>query len=117
MAAVNKVHAQSEGKMELSFTLAISGGTVTIDGVFPKCAEGDVSVSDGGAGLSTITIKNFKGPMGKYNIQLTPKVTSMMSAVVSDSYTGDDLAFTVSTENDASTLTDNVPVFVKAEAY
>jgi hypothetical protein len=115
--AVNKAHAQSEGRMEVSFLLQISGGTVSIANVWPPSAADDISVSDGGAGLSTITIKNFKGNQGGYNIQLTPKVTSTMSAVVSDSYTGDDLAFTVSTENDGSTLTDNVPVFVKAEAY
>lgn len=115
--ATNKMHAQSEGQNEVKFLLSISSGTVSIANVFPRCAADDISVSDGGAGLSTITIKNFKGPQGAYNIQLTPKVTSMMSAVVSDSYTGDNLTFTVSTENDASTLTDDVPVFVVAVAY
>jgi hypothetical protein len=118
MNAVNKTHAQSESKLEVSFTLAISGGTPTITNVFPACAAGDVEMTtDGGAGLTVVTIKNFKGPRGIYNIQLTPKVTSMMSAVVSDSYSGENLVFTVSTENDASTASDNVPVFVKAEAY
>jgi hypothetical protein len=114
---LNKAHGQSEYAKEVCFTLAISGGAVSIADVCPLGAAGDISVSDGGAGLSTITIKNFKGPQGAYNIQLTPKVTSMMSAVVSDSYTGDDLAFTVSTESDASTATDNVSVFVQAKAY
>lgn len=114
---VNKARGQRDGILEVAFLLSISGGTVTIANVSPRSAAGDISVSDGGAGLSTITIKNFKGPQGAYNIQLTPKVTSMMAAVVSDSYTGDNLAFTVSTESDASAATDNVPVFVKAEAY
>lgn len=115
--AINKAKAQSEGSMRVLFNLAISGGTPTIVGVFPPSAAGDVSLSDGGAGLTTITIKNFKGPQGKAHIQLTPQVTSMMAAAVSIAYTGENLAFTVSTENDASTLTDNVPVDVSVEAY
>lgn len=115
---MNKAHGQSETKQEVAFLLSISGGTPSISNVYPACAAADVEMTtDGGAGLTTITIKNFKGPTGGYNIQLTPKVTSTMSAVVSDSYTGDDLSFVVSTENDASSATDNVPVFVKAEAY
>lgn len=113
----NKMHAQSEGKQEVNFLLSISGGTVSIANVFPRCAADDISVSDGGAGLSTITIKNFKGPQGAYGIWAQSKVTSAWPSIVSDSYTGDNLTFTVSTESDASALTDNVPVMVKAEAW
>jgi hypothetical protein len=116
--SMSKVHAASESRLEVAFLLSISGGTCSIANVFPAAASADISVTtDGGAGITAVTIKNFKGPRGAYNIQLTPKVTSMMSAVVSDSYSGNDLTFTISTESDASTATDNVPVFVKAEAY
>jgi len=117
MIASNKNRALSENMMEVRLQLLISGGSVSIDKVFPREAAGDISVSDGGAGLSTITIKNFKGPKGEYNIQATPRVTSTMTALVSDSYTGDDLAFTVSTENDASSATDNVPVDILIGAW
>jgi hypothetical protein len=114
---VNKARGQSDYILEVRFLLNISGGTVTVEKVSPPGAAGDISVSDGGDGLSTITIKNMKGPQGEALVFLTPRVTSMMSASVSGAYTGDDLAFTVSTESDASTLTDNVPVAVKVEAY
>lgn len=117
MTAINKAAGQTAANMRILFQLLISGGAVSISNVSPKCAEGDVSVSDGGAGLSTVTIKNMKGPRGAYNIQATPRVTSTMTTIVSDSYSGDDLSFIVSTENDASTLTDNVPVDIVVEAY
>lgn len=116
--AVNKMHAQSEGKNEVAFQLTISGGSCSITSAYPKAAVDDIEVTtDSGAGLTVITIKNFKGSYGEYNIQLTTKVTSTFAAVVSDSYSGENLVFTVSTENDASTLTDNVSVFVKAESW
>jgi hypothetical protein len=117
MIASNKNRALSENMMEVRCQLVISGGSVSIGKVFPPAAAGDISVSDGGAGLSTITVKNFKGPKGEYNIQATPRVTSTMTAIVSDSYTGANLAFTVSTENDASTATDNVSVDLLLNAW
>ncbi len=117
MTAINKAAGQTAANMRVLFQLLISSGTVSISKVSPVSAAADISVSDGGAGLSTVTIKNFKGPQGAANIQLTPQVTSTMAAAVSVAYTGDNLAFIVSTENDASTLTDDVPVDVVVEAY
>lgn len=115
--AINKARGQSDEIMEVLFVLTISGGAVSIVGVFPPVAVNDISVADGGAGLSTITIKNMKGKQGQANVQLTPRTTSMMSANVTPAYSGEDLSFVVSTESDASTATDNVSVDVQVKAY
>lgn len=113
---VNKAKAQLEGNLKVLFKLLDTSGTPSITGVAPKTAVNDISVVDTATGRATVTIKNFKGPQGVVNIQLTPQTTSLMCAAVSRSYSGNDLSFEISIENDASTLTD-ASVDVCVEAY
>ncbi len=113
---VRKARGQSERNQKVLFQLVDSTGTPSIAKVSPLAAAGDISVIDTNPGLAAITIKNFKGRQGGVNIQLTPRTTSLMSAAVSVSYSGENLAFTFSTENDASTLTDST-VDVSVEVY
>jgi len=114
--SVNKEHGQTEDNDVVLFQLLDSTGTPSITKVSPLIAAGDISVSDTGAGRATVTIKNFKGPQGAVNIQLTTRTTSVWASVASSSYSGDDFTFEISIENDASTLTD-ASVDVRAEAY
>ena len=114
--AVGKAFGQAERHERVLFQILDTGGTPSIINVAPLSAAGDVSVVDTATGRATVTIKNFKGIRGKYNIQATTRTTSVWASVVSDSYSGNDLTFEVSTENDASSLTDT-STDVIAEAF
>lgn len=105
--SMNKAAGHTERNQRILFRLVDTAGTPSITGVSPAHVAGDVSVVDTAAGRATITIKNFKGPQGIANIILTPHTTSLMCAAVSRSYSGDNLSFEISTENDASALTDS----------
>lgn len=112
---LDKARGQSDYIQEVSFKLVDSSGTPSIADVCPPGAAASVSVADTAQGRATITIKNMKGPAGKTNIQCTPYTTSTESAVVSRSYSGNDLTFEIHTENDASSDTDSsVDVVVRA---
>lgn len=113
---LSKARAQSDKNQKVLFKLLDSTGTPSIVGVSPEGAAGDISVVDTATGRATVTIKNFKGPQGFANIQLTPHTTSLMASAVSRAYTGDNLAFEISVETDGSTLTDD-SVDVCVEAY
>lgn len=114
--SMNKAHGQSEGNQVVLFKLLDTGGTPSIVQVSPAGAAGDISVADTATGRATVTIKNFKGQQGAANVQATTLTTSVWCSVVSLSYSGDDLSFELSSENDASTLTDT-SVYVRAEAF
>lgn len=113
---LSKARGQSDRNEKLLFKLLDTAGTPTIVGVCPLAAAVDISVVDTGVGRYTVTIKNFKGAQGVANIQLTPHTTSLSAAAVSRAYTGANLAFEISVEDDASTLTDS-SVDVCVEAY
>lgn len=118
--ATNKQHAQSEGQNEVKFVLTFSGGTPSIASVHPRCAADDISVADTAPGTATITIKNFKGPQGATNIQLTPRNEFTIAAVSSRSYSGDNLAFIVKLSDadlDDSSADEDVDCDVVAVAY
>lgn len=112
---ISKEFAQSEKNLRVLFKILNTAGTPTIVNVSPLGAAGDISIVDTAAGIYDVTIKNCKGPQGVANIQATPETTSLMAAVTARSYTGDDLAITIHTENDASTDTDtSTDVIVEA---
>lgn len=113
---INKAQGQTEVNGRVLFQLLDTAGTPSISKVSPVSAAADVSVSDTATGRATVTIKNFKGPQGGANIQATSRTTSVWSSIVSVSYSGDDLSFEISSENDASTLTDT-SVDIVVEAY
>ncbi len=106
MASVNKAFGQTEKNQRVLFQILDTGGTPSIVNVSPAGAAEDISVADTATGRATVTIKNMKGPKGVANIQATARTTSVWPSVVSVSYSGDTLSFEVSTENDASSLTD-----------
>ena len=114
--SVSKGFGQYGGIQKVSFKLLDTAGTPSITGVFPRAAASDISVVDTATGRATVTIKNFKGQQGVANIQLTPQTTSLSAAAVSRSYSGDDLSFEISVEDDSSTLTDS-SVDVSVEVY
>lgn len=103
----NKSHALTENCQRVFFKLVDTAGTPSIANVFPPSAASDISVADTAQGRATVTIKNFKGGVGESNIQVTTQTTSVWASVVSKSYSGNDLSFEISIENDASTLTDS----------
>lgn len=113
---LNKTHGQTEANGKVLFKLLDTSGTPSIVGVSPAGAAADISVVDTATGRATVTIKNFKGPQGYANIQLTPHTTSLTAAAVSRAYSGDNLSFEISVEDDASSLTDS-SVDVLVEAY
>lgn len=118
--AANKMHAQSESQNEVKFVLTFSGGTPAISSVHPRSAADDISVADTAPGTATITIKNFKGPQGASNIQLTPRNEFTIPAVPSRSYSGDDLVFVVKLSDadlDDSSADEDVDCDVVAVAY
>jgi hypothetical protein len=116
MPGLNKARGQSDKNLRVLFQILNTGGTPTIVGVDPLMAAGDFSIVDGGAGDYDVTIKNFRGPRGLVNIQATAETISMFASVTARSYSGNDLTFTVSVENDASSASDS-SVDVCAEAY
>jgi len=114
--AVNKAKALTEGTMRLLFKILDTAGTPTVVAVLPIAAAGDIAITDTGAGIYDLVIKNFKGPQGVVNVQATSYVTSTMVGATARSYSGDDLSLTIHVENDASTDTDS-SVDVCVEAY
>lgn len=112
----NKCSGQGEGNEVVLFKLLNSTGTPTITEVFPDIAAADISVVDTGDGDYAITIKNFKGPRGLVNIQASPLTISTMASPGAVTYTGDNVAFSIKVENDASTATDS-SIYVRAEAF
>lgn len=113
---VNKERGQQDRNLRVCFSLLDTGGSPSITDVNPPSAANDISVADTAQGRATVTIKNFKGVSGAYCIHATSKTTSVWTSVVGDSYSGNDLTFELSSENDASTLTDT-SIYVSAEAY
>lgn len=113
---VNKARGQSEGNLKVLFQLLNTAGTPTIVGVSPSICAGDISVVDTAVGRATVTIKDFIGQQGFVNVQATSQTTSVWSSIVSRSYSGADLTFEISSEDDTSALTD-VTVDICAEAY
>ncbi len=113
---VNKAKGQTDGNLKVLFKLLDTGGTPTIVQVSPAIAAGDISVTDTATGRATVVIKNFKGPQGAINAQAQSLTTSVNTAVVAISYSGNDLTFELSSEDDASTLTDT-SVHVCVEAF
>lgn len=114
--SVKAARGQSDNNQLVMFQLLNTAGTPSITVVSPTAMASDVSVVDTAVGRATVTIKNFQGPQSGANIQLTPRTTSVMSAAVSVSYSGADLTFEISSEDDTSALTD-VTVDVRVEAY
>jgi hypothetical protein len=113
---VGKNKAQSEGNLRILFKILDTAGTPTVVAVSPNGISGDIAITDTGPGIYDIVVKNFKGPQGVVNVQLTPYVTSVMASVTARSYSGDDFSVTIHTENDASTDTDT-SVDVCLEAF
>lgn len=115
---MDKAFGQHAGNQRVLFKLVDTSGTPSIGSVSPSGASGSISVADTAQGRATVTIKNFKGKTGSVNIQLTSCTTSVMSAVANSTiaYSGDDLTFEISSEDDSSTLTDT-SVFVAVEAF
>ncbi len=91
----------------VAFKLLDTSGTPSIVQVFPTAAAGDVSVVDTGPGIATVTIKNFKGPAGFARVFLTAQTDSNFVSNVTPAYTGDNFAFAITINNDASTATDD----------
>lgn len=114
--AQNKAAANLEGNQRVLFKILDTAGTPTIVSVCPSHAAGDISIVDGGDGDYDVTIKNMKGPQGVAHIKPNAHVISTFASCTARSYSGDDLAFTISVENDASTATDS-SVDVEVEVY
>lgn len=114
--AINKAQGQRDKHMCVLFKILDTAGTPTIVDVSPGGAAPDVSIVDTGTGIYDVTIKNFKGPRGVANVQVSPYITSTMAAVTARSYTGDDLALTIHIENDTSADTDSSSD-VRVEAF
>lgn len=114
--SVKAARGQSDNNQLVMFQLLNTAGTPSITVVSPTAMVSDVSVVDTAQGRATVTIKNFQGPQSAVNIQLTPRTSSLMAAAVSVAYSGADLTFEISVEDDTSALQD-ASIDVRAEAY
>ncbi len=100
---------EGSGALFIAFKILDTSGTPSIVNVSsPLFFTGDVTVADTATGRATVSITNFKAPRGFALPFVQSLTTSVSSAVVASSvaYSGDTLSFEVSSEDDASTLTD-----------
>jgi hypothetical protein len=113
---LDKARGQSDGNQKILFKILDTSGTPSIVKVSPPSAAGAISIVDTGPGIYDVTIKNFKGPQGAVNVQVSSEVISTMANCTVRTYTGDNLALTIDVNNDAGTDTDS-SVDVCAEAF
>ncbi len=116
--SLKAARGQSDGNQLVKFKILDTGGTPTIVNVSPLAMAGDIAITDTGAGIYDVVIKNFQGPQGVVNIQATAYVIGTFANVTARSYSGSDLSLTVKTGTAASDYTAaDSSVDVSAEAF
>lgn len=86
------------GKNNYHFFLSYAGklaGRVNVSAGVPSLADlsgdeldqGEITIADNGVGDFTITIRNFRGPQSRANVQATPTAADVAVRVASKTYT------------------------------
>jgi hypothetical protein len=101
--------AQFEGGGTLiaAFKILDTAGTPTIVNIAPPASQtSDFAITDTAQGVYDVVISNFKGPQGVAVVFATPQTINLSATCTAQSYTGDALALTIKTVDDAHSATD-----------